>query len=650
MKQTNVLRRAFMPVLVMIVFVLTMSGVKQVNAASTINVTLPQSGGTSSTYSRDPSFALEPSAGWITTTATSLSNFTIKASSNSTGKGRIGYVYVKRQGSVVTTYRIVQPGSTNLSVSVAKGNTSTYSKNSDQSVSSSCSWISLYRPNNNTFRIDYSANTTGSTRTGYVYVKEGSTTFTTYKIMQTATVKVTYNKNGGSGSNYTRNIALNSKYGKVDNPTRVGYIFIGWWTATSGGSQVTETTIMNKTVDHTLYARWKKEGKNVMIINFDPFINVGGTYVRQHDLIKTLKTVKKSDGTLKYPRAKEIVNWRDPLDLASEFADTMKDVSYGNVKYNIVDIVTLDEFPASTAKEVDGPVYNRKTYLQAVVDAVNDYGSTWYKDERLKDYGFSFDYEKYFKEWDVYNKIKSGVIDEVWIFTGPKVGVAPNESIMVGSDAFYLNGPPIRKSGQKNFAVFGFGYERGVGLMLEDAGHRMEWAMSKIYSGVSKADSVNGDFDIKEENYIKSEKNGVKTYKTYSELNDWEKFWAHDLVTDGQITAGVGSVHCGPNARGQYDFYNNGVDYVDTTYPMVRQTPVKVKSYCDRWLKYPDLSGSPREIGSDEWGRKKYGRRHDINLELHHEWWLKHIPHASGKSNGKYNNWWKYYLFEDLNF
>lgn len=646
MKQTNVLRRAFMPVLAMIVFVLTMSGVKQVNAASTINVTLPQSGGTSSTYSRDPSFALEPSAGWITTTATSLSNFTIKASSNSTGKGRIGYVYVKRQGSVVTTYRIVQPGSTNLSVSVAKGNTSTYSKNSDQSVSSSCSWITLYKPNNYNFRIDYSANTTGSTRTGYVYVKEGSTTFTTYKITQTATVKVTYNKNGGSGSNYTRNIALNSKYGKVDNPARDGYIFIGWWTATSGGSQVTETTIMNKTVDHTLYARWKKDGKNVMIINFDPFINVDGTYVRQHDLIKTLKSIKNSDGSLKYPKANKVANWNDPLKLANKFAEKMQDVSYGNVKYNIVDIVTLDEFPATTNKDVNGPVYNRETYLKAVLKAIDNKGSSWYSDADLKNYGATFNYEKYFKEWDVYNKINRGDIDEVWFFTGPMVGVTLSESIMVGPDAFYLNGPPIVKSGVKNFAVFGFNYERGLDTMLEDAGHRMEWTMSRVYSGVTKSNWTEKGFDITEDNYIKYV-NGKKTYKQYSELNDWEKFWAHDLVTDGKIIAGVGSVHCGPNARGQYDFYNDGIAYDD----MERNTPVKVKSYCDLWYNYPNLSGSYREIDSREWGAKStYGRTDPYNIQVHHQWWLRHIPHASGTSNGKYNNWWKYYLFKDLNF
>ncbi len=256
MKQTNALQRAFVPVLVVMFLVLMVVGVNQVEAASNYTVTFSQSGGTSTTYYRDPSFSLEKSASWITISTSSPSAFTIKASSNSTGKGRIGYVYVKRQGSVVTTYTIIQPGSTNLSVGIAKGSTSTYGKNSNQSISVSGNWITIYRPNDYNFRIDYSANTTGSTRTGYVYVKEGSTIFTTYKITQSSSVTVTYDKNGGSGSNYTRSIAYGSNYGKVDNPTRTGYNFAGWFTAKSGGSQVTETTKMQQTANHTLYARW----------------------------------------------------------------------------------------------------------------------------------------------------------------------------------------------------------------------------------------------------------------------------------------------------------------------------------------------------------------------------------------------------------
>ena len=273
MRFSKQFKRAFLSVVAALVFAtMLVADLKPVEAGTT-PITFSQSGGTSQKYSRDPSFSLEKDSSWITIKTSSPSDFTISASSNSTGKGRIGYVYVKRQGSVVTTYKIIQQGSTNLSVGPAKGSTSTYSKNSNQTVTTSCSWITLYKPNAYNVRMDYAANTTGSTRTGYVYVKEGTTTFTTYKITQSATVTVTYNKNGGSGSNFTRSLAVGSVYGKVDNPTRTGYNFSGWFTATSGGNQVVETTKVTNTSNHTLYARWSQKSYTVS------FNSQGGTSV-----------------------------------------------------------------------------------------------------------------------------------------------------------------------------------------------------------------------------------------------------------------------------------------------------------------------------------------------------------------------------------
>ena len=153
-----------------------------------------------------------------------------------------------------------------ISVGIEKGSSPTYGKTSNQSVSRSGSWITLYQPNNYNFRIDYSANTTGSIRTGYVYVKEGTKTVKTYKITQSASVTVTYDKNG-AGSSFTRSVTYGKSYGKVDKPTRTGYEFTGWYTAKTGGSQVTETTLMKKTENHTLYAHWEPKKYTVTFKN-----------------------------------------------------------------------------------------------------------------------------------------------------------------------------------------------------------------------------------------------------------------------------------------------------------------------------------------------------------------------------------------------
>ena len=42
------------------------------------------------------------------------------------------------------------------------------------------------------------------------------------------------------------------------NPTRSGYAFNGWWTAKSGGEQVTPATIVSSRTAYTLYAHWLK--------------------------------------------------------------------------------------------------------------------------------------------------------------------------------------------------------------------------------------------------------------------------------------------------------------------------------------------------------------------------------------------------------
>lgn len=326
------------------------------------------------------------------------------------------------------------------------------------------------------------------------------------------------------------------------------------------------------------------KAKKVLIINFDPVFNINGKQVKMHDLMDW---------------------WNDPYELATQFAATMADVSYGNASYTIAETIELNEFP----QNLDGPVYNTKTYYDTLNAATAEVGWPYWEYTGWIETGFSFNYDMYLTKYDVYGKVNRGEIDEVWIFTGPMTGVTLNESMMVGKDAFFINGDEIVKPGLRNFAVYGFNYERALDCMLEDAGHRFEFTMDRVYFGP-------GYHRISEANYAN---------KKYSQLNDWEKFYAHDLLTGGKIIAGVGNVHCGPNARFDYDW-----DNVD-----------KSVSYADDWLNYPNLKGTTTMVNGSTWGNTQEG---------HHIWWLKRIPHANGKNaQGIYNNWWKYFNFEDLN-
>ncbi|MCC8051602.1 MAG: InlB B-repeat-containing protein, partial [Clostridiales bacterium] len=67
---------------------------------------------------------------------------------------------------------------------------------------------------------------------------------------------VTYDANGGSTGTSSQMVTYGAAYGTLPTPTRTGYTFQGWFTAASGGSQVTSTTKVTSG-DHTLYAQWK---------------------------------------------------------------------------------------------------------------------------------------------------------------------------------------------------------------------------------------------------------------------------------------------------------------------------------------------------------------------------------------------------------
>ena len=80
------------------------------------------------------------------------------------------------------------------------------------------------------------------------------------------TYKVTFDANGGSCSTASKNVTFDAKYGDLPEPTRTGYTFSGWYTATSGGMKVTKDTKVATAKNHTLYAIWKP---NTYKVTFD---------------------------------------------------------------------------------------------------------------------------------------------------------------------------------------------------------------------------------------------------------------------------------------------------------------------------------------------------------------------------------------------
>jgi len=51
-------------------------------------------------------------------------------------------------------------------------------------------------------------------------------------------------------------VTYKAKYGALPSASRAGYTFVGWFTKTSGGTQITDESIVKITGTQTLYARW----------------------------------------------------------------------------------------------------------------------------------------------------------------------------------------------------------------------------------------------------------------------------------------------------------------------------------------------------------------------------------------------------------
>ena len=201
------------------------------------------------------------------------------------------------------------------------------------------------------------------------------------------------------------------------------------------------------------------------------------------------------------------------------------------------------------------------------------------------------DYLKILAEYGVCDKRNNGEIDELWVWGGPYFGYY--ESMLAGPGAFWYNAPPLGGSTcNKQLPIMGFNYERGVSEMIEDMGHRTESVMRQVY----------GSWEAQ---------------LTHA----WNRFTLLDKDKPGE--AACGNIHFGPNSTSDYDWSN------------IRT----VSSNCEDWPNYPNLTGATEQFNCSRWGCDGYSYK---------KWWFAHLPRYSGKTDGKWNNWWRYILdYED---
>ena len=182
---------------------------------------------------------------------------------------------------------------------------------------SSCESFNVTVPSdanaNNDLRLLFYAGEAGSTSGNTVtfknvWVRESGTTrteytddsiFTSYKTLyahwtpKNENYTVTFDANGGIVTPTSKTVTYASTYGTLPTPTRTGYTFTGWYTATSGGTKIVSTSTVTTTSNHTLHARWTI---NKVTIKFK--VN-GGTITKTtttEDETKTYTWTTDSDG------------------------------------------------------------------------------------------------------------------------------------------------------------------------------------------------------------------------------------------------------------------------------------------------------------------------------------------------------------------
>lgn len=267
----------------------------------------------------------------------------------------------------------------------------------------------------------------------------------------------------------------------------------------------------------------------------------------------------------------EFMHWNKVEELAKGYMSDILLVSGGLVRYQIIERLDVDDFPP----KVDGYQYDAQTYLNVVRGV-----SRLYMPQEA-------DYHAIIERFNILERVARGEIDEVWIFNFPHAGFY--ESIMGGPGAFWCNAPPLRntEASQRRFVIMGFSYERGVGEMLENMGHRAESIMEKTFE------------------------------KHPEDQNLWKRFIRYEKTHPGR--AALGNVHFAPNSVRDYDWNN----------------PSTVLSECDDWLNnFPDFKGIVRPVTAADWGGG--------DIRKHHVWWMKHFPKTMGRTNGIRNNWWQY--------
>jgi hypothetical protein len=280
------------------------------------------------------------------------------------------------------------------------------------------------------------------------------------------------------------------------------------------------------------------------------------------------------------------LRWNNPRPMTTNLVRYIHESSGGYANFRIVDWIDVDAFPVKR----DGFPYTEQSFLEM------------WKDKKRAHKPDSVSYAAIFKENNLIERIRKEDVSEIWVWGAPYFGTdeyamkIPRDQVFYQTDNPWFYRPYDIPDCGRTVWVMGFNYEVGEDNALHSFGHRCEGILSlSVGRGVWNGQA--------------------------GETNAWSRFTRQaDKFPE---YAQVGNVHGGPNAKSGYDYGQINI----------------VMSGADDWLNYPNLIGAKKPVNCDTWGKPPH-----LNFQ---KWWLGHLPHNMGTTDGFYNNWWRYVVDYD---
>ena len=193
-------------------------------------------------------------------------------------------------------------------------------------------------------------------------------------------VRLYFDGSGGEPYEKWVSVARGKPVGSLPDAERSGFILDGWYTAKTGGTRVTESTVFNSGTDITLYARWKSLVLGSSFWAAVPFTMTAD--IRKYDITLT-RGWDDQDGRYfdegkfwcrsTFPRGGlytfALPN-TDPLFYVYYYNNGVE-VSYGEddaLRYALVDTRKMSEDSTTIYFEIDGDVGKRATVYAVAAD------------------------------------------------------------------------------------------------------------------------------------------------------------------------------------------------------------------------------------------------------------------------------------------